>query len=170
MNRHRHPFTLSLILGLAALTGCVPEPSITISAPANGTFFATTGGTMTVTGSIANVDVADAAVTVNGIPVTVAPKTKTFSATVAHAPDQLFQRIVAEVVQLSKRRRARARVVVIHGASIAADDAVTQGLALGLTEPGLATLAPVAAAQISSDLDIATLLPSEPFMVDDVQV
>jgi len=169
MNRRRHPFTLSL-LGLIVLTGCVPEPSITISAPANGTFFATTGGTMTVTGSIGNVEVADASVTVNGVPVTVAPKTKTFSVTVLHAPDQLFQPIVAEVVQLSKRKRARDRVVVIHGPSIAADEVVDHGLALGLTEPGLAALAPVAAAEISGNLDIVGLLPSEPFLVDDVEV
>src|SRR5215475_8124026 len=69
-------------LVLPWLAACDPPPTVRITTPVHGAFLGASAQTVQVSGTIDHVAPADAALTVNGLPVTVQPD-KTFSAVVA---------------------------------------------------------------------------------------
>ena len=132
--------------------GCDNRPKPSIATPASGIF--TTAGSVLVTGSVAGNLSQLAELTVNGVPTPLSGRN--FSATVTLNPGTVFNPIVAEVRRVDNTR-ARARVTVIAGASVADGGFSFDGVGMRLNDSGLDSLEPSLSDMVN--LDLATLLP-----------
>src|SRR5690606_29238421 len=113
-----------------------------------------------VDGSIHEVDPANVQVSVNGVPAAVDVESKTFRATVPTVAGEVFQPLVAEMTNLSSGKVSRSRVVVVTGDMRPDAFTIANGFGLRVVQSGLDDIAPVAAALIEQQLDLAALLPS----------
>jgi cysteine-rich repeat protein len=141
---------------------CTGQPSVcqpfsvTITAPTHGIF--TTATSVTVTGTITNLPVAQSQLTVNGAPVGVAAN-GTFTTTVNLSATDIFNPIRARVVDSVNGSAANARVVVIRGSSIADGSLSQKAVALRVTDTGLDKIEPLMADLAGGDLNLADLVP-----------
>jgi hypothetical protein len=154
---------------LPLLSACV-QPSIKITSPPHGLFVSAGSSGVVVTGSLTDVDPADASIAVNGVPAQIDAAAKTFSATVPFGAQRLFEPIVAELTRVSTGERLRDRIVVIRDLDIPETVAVEDAVALRIRQSGLDDLAPVVTALLEPQLDLATLLPQEPVESDGATV
>ncbi|HEY8514802.1 MAG TPA: hypothetical protein VIS07_04720 [Candidatus Binatia bacterium] len=153
--------TVTLAVSLVALTlACKPPAEVRITSPAHGTFFPPTTSSIVVDGSIHEVDPANVQVSVNGVPAAVDVESKTFRATVPTVAGEVFQPLVAEMTNLSSGKVSRSRVVVVTGDMRPDAFTIANGFGLRVVQSGLDDIAPVAAALIEQQLDLAALLPS----------
>lgn len=127
------------------VTPC-PAPSVVIDTPSHGSF--TQAAQVIVSGHVASINVNDAALTINGVPVPL-QQDKTFSTTLSPSAAQVFNPAFAHLTRQHDGAIAADRVVVIAGASRPAADGAPQGLALRLNdsafdaiEPTLSSLVP----------------------------
>ncbi|MBY0276760.1 hypothetical protein K2Z84_15585 [Candidatus Binatia bacterium] len=146
---------------LPLVSACVP-PAIRITSPPHGMFVSAGSSGVLVKGTLADVDPADAKVTVNGVVAQIDAATKTFSATVPFGAQRLFEPLVADLTQISNGRHVRDRVVVIRAFDVPETVAVQDAVALRIKQAGLDQLAPVLTALLEPQLDPATLLPQAP--------
>lgn len=158
------------IVGLVFVLGCKPPPSIRINQPIHGSFLGAGAGGVLVSGSIAEVPPNDVTIVVNGVTAGIDTFAKTFSAVVPLDPTQAFQPIVAEMTQVSSGKKARDRVVAIRGDGASEADALPEALAIRLEPGALDDIAPAMSAILQGQLDLATLLPTEPIEIDDATV
>ncbi len=141
---------------------CAGQPSVctqfsvTITAPVHGIF--TTASSVTVTGTVNNLPVAQAQLTVNGAPVTVAPN-GSFTTSVNLSATDIFNPIRARVVDSVNGSAANARVVVIRGSSIADGALSSRAVALRVTDTGLDTVEPLMAQLAGGGLNLGDLVP-----------
>jgi hypothetical protein len=156
MERKRHWLALIVAAPLFALGmgGCKDTPTITIGSPAHGTF--TTDATLSVTGTVASVNLADAEVRVNG---TIVPLTgSTWSHPMTVSPTAVLNPIYAELLSRSTGQvLARSRHMVVHGDSVADGAFSLNGVALRIGDSGLDQIEPIIASSVR--IDPATLLP-----------
>jgi hypothetical protein len=156
MERKKRWLALALVAPLFALgvAACGGVPTITITSPSHGTF--TTAATVNVTGTVANVNLSNAEVRVNG---TVVPLTgATWSYTLTVSPAAVLNPVYAELRNLATGQViARSRHMVIYGDSISDGAFSLNGVALRLGDSGLDQLEPIIAGGVS--IDPATLLP-----------
>ncbi len=150
---------------------CTGEPSVctpfsvTITSPAHGIF--TTASSIGVTGTVNNLPPAQAALTINGTPVTVAPN-GTFSTTVSLSATDIFNPIRAHLTDAAHGSTANARVVVIRGASIADGANSPSSIGLRVTDTGLDAVEPLVGGLAGSGLDLGALVPVGTVLVDNV--
>lgn len=139
------------------------QPQIVLDTPLHGSF--TTATQVTVTGHVANVNRNDAAVTLNGAPVVLAPD-KTFSAVLPLLPARVFNPILGRVTRVSDGERGVDQVVAIAGRSTPLGGPAEDGLALRLDEsvfdPLEATLS-----GLVPPIDLSGLLPPGTPLLDD---
>jgi hypothetical protein len=134
---------------------CMPQPpAITVTSPAHGAF--STAANVTIAGTVANVQVANVQVKVNGQLATLNPD-RTWSITLPLDPVAIVNPFMARLENLGGGLLARQRIVV-HAASSVADGAFSsQGVALRLNDTGLDQVEPVIEGSVNFNL--ATLLP-----------
>ncbi|MCC6763215.1 MAG: DUF4215 domain-containing protein [Deltaproteobacteria bacterium] len=142
---------------------CTPF-SVTITSPAHGIF--TTASSVTVTGQVVNLPPAQASLTVNGAPVTVAGD-GSFTTSVSLSAASVFNPIRAHVVDTVNGSAANARVVVIRGASIADGANSPSSVGLRVTDTGLNTVEPLMADLAGSGLDLGALVPVGTVLIND---
>ncbi|MGH0034735.1 MAG: hypothetical protein ACQGVK_06870 [Myxococcota bacterium] len=153
-------FAAVAVLGIGAT--CAKPKVIKITSPLHGEF--TTNASVTVTGTISGVPIANALVEVNGVVVTVQPD-NTWSTTVAMNPAQVFNPIVAELTDTNVNVSRKVRHVVIYGDSVADGDFSMDSIALRLNDSGLDSIEPIVADLV--DLDLAALLPPGTVVIND---
>ena len=153
---------LLLVLIAAPLLGasCDTRPVPTLTAPVHGIF--TSAGSILVTGSVSGNLAQLQELTVNSVAVPLVGRS--FSATVSLDPAAVFNPIIAEV-RRTDNSRARARVTVIVGESIADGGLSEMGVGLRLNDSGLDALEPTLGTLV--DLDLATLLPVGTTVISD---
>jgi hypothetical protein len=161
--------TLAALLGAVALlvpgdaeagrrrgggTGAAPE--IVLTSPVHGAFSTDAG--VLVSGHVSNVNTANAQVTVNGAPVSLAGD-GSFQALVPLDASAVLNPVLAEL------RRAfgdvlldRERIVVIAGESIADGDLSPASSLLRLNDRGLDQMEPLIQSLVAGDLDIQSLI------------
>ena len=144
------------LFACALLAGC---PEIVITSPVHGAF--TSAGTVLVTGTIDDVNIAAASVDVNGVAATINPD-GTWSATVPVDPAAVFNPIDATLLEGSNYDTKR--VVVVAGDSVAETEFATQSMAMRLSDSGLDSIAPVVSDLV--DLDLASLVPVGTVLID----
>jgi hypothetical protein len=154
-------------VSLAALasTSCTDVPAVIILTPAQGEF--STAPTTNVTGMVVNVDPADAAVLVNGVPVAV-DGLGGFSTTVNLDSLIVFNGIGVQLTDTSNGFVTQARVTVIAGDSIADGSYSLQSVALRINDSGLDTLESIVADLV--DFDPADLVPLGTVVLDECVV
>ena len=144
----------TLLLG-AALSCGEPPPKLVVSAPDHGSFVA--AATVAVTGHVENVAPADAAVTVNGSPASLAAD-GSFSVNVTLVPAQVLNPILVELfVPLSGFHQVERRVVVA-GASVPDGLFSPDGIGMRINNTGLTQLQPTIQNLVASSLDINALV------------
>ena len=149
---------------------CTGQPSgcnlftVVINTPTNGSF--TTDPTVSVTGVVNFLDPSQAALTINGDPVTVAPG-GTFSTTVTLDQSAIFTPIRATVTDTAFGGNAHDRVVAIFGPSVADGALSDESIALRLQDSGLDEAEPLVAQLAGGGLDLATLIPVGTVLIDD---
>jgi len=141
-------------LTLGAVCGGGSPPAITITSPAHGTF--STASSIVVNGNVANVDLANTEVRVNG---TVVPLSgANFSLTMPLSATAVLNPVYAELRNRTTQQiLARTRNMVIYGDSVADGAFSLNGVGLRITDPGLDQLEPIISSGVS--IDPATLLP-----------
>ncbi len=140
---------------------CVPF-TVTLDAPAHGLF--TLAGSATVTGHTTGVGPAGADLTVNGVPVPLAPD-GTFSTVVPLFPELVFNPIAARLVRRFDGLTVHDRIVVVAGDAIADGDYSPNGVAMRINDTGLDAIEPVATTLV--DIDPATLVPAGTKVMED---
>lgn len=129
-------------------------PQITITSPAHGTF--TTAASVTVTGTVANVQAANTEVRVNGVVVPLTGSSWTYNMPINAAA--ILNPIYAEARNLvTGQVIARTRHMVVRGSSVADGSFSLNGVALRLGDTGLDQLEPIIASGVT--INPATLLP-----------
>jgi hypothetical protein len=154
---------LATVAGLytlgAACGGSVPQ--ITITSPSHGTF--TTAASITVTGTVANVQLPNTQVRVNGVIVPLVGSTWTYEMPINAAA--VLNPIYAEARNLGTNQViARTRHMVIRGSSVADGAFSLNGVALRLGDSGLNQLEPIITDGV--DLNPATLIPVGTQLID----
>jgi hypothetical protein len=133
---------------------CGNPATITITSPAHGTF--STAASISVTGTVANVNLANSEVRVNGAVVPLVGSN--FSLSMPLSASALLNPIYAEVRNLATGQvLARTRHEVIFGNSVADGAFSLNGVALRLGDTGLDQLEPIIAGGVT--INPATLLP-----------
>lgn len=155
---------------LPLVLGCVPPPSVKITSPPHGMFVSAGATGVQITGAIADIDPADASVTVNGVAAQIDAATRTFHVLVPFGPERLFEPLLAELTQVSSGKHFRDRIVVIRDLEIGEATPVANAVALRIRQSALDDLAPVVTAVLEEQLDITALLPQEPVESDGVTV
>jgi hypothetical protein len=160
------PRTRSLLVALLALTAstavgglCGSPPQIVIDTPAQGAFVSAPD--VVVSGSLQNTDATAATLSVNGLPVPLAPD-GTWSTVVPLDALAIINPVVVEAVL--GNRTLRKRITVMAGDSIADGGFSPMGIALRLNDRGLDQVEPVVGSLV--DLDIAALLPVGTLVID----
>jgi hypothetical protein len=144
------------------LGGCSDLPGIIILSPTHGEF--TTDPTVDVSGMVVDVDLADAAVTVNGVPVSLDVVGR-FDTTVTLDPSIVFNGIDVELTDTSNGYVTKSRVTVISGDSVADGDFSLESIALRINDSGLDTLENVVTDLV--DFDPASLAAPGAVVLDD---
>lgn len=142
-------------LGNLGCGGTPRPPVITITSPLHGAF--TLGPNVTISGTIAEVAVANARVSVNGTVATLTPN-RTWSVTLPLDTSRIMNPYEAVLQVISTGRDAARHRVLVHYGEARADGAFSeQSVALRLSDPGLDQVEPLIEAGV--DLDLPTLLP-----------
>jgi hypothetical protein len=155
MQRTMRWFVLAALAPLVTLGAvCGSTPTITITSPAHGTF--STAASVNVTGTVANVDVANSQVRING---TIVPLVgASFTYTMPLSSSAVLNPIYAELRNLvTQQVIARTRHMVIYGNSVADGAFSLNGVALRIADAGLNALEPIISSGVT--IDPATLLP-----------
>jgi hypothetical protein len=155
---------VSLVAALAS-SGCSDLPAIVILSPGHGEF--TTAATTTVSGMVINLDPAEAAVSVNGVAVSV-DGAGVFNTTVPLDPAIVFNPIDIELSDTSNGFVTRSRVTLISGDSIADGAYSLQSIALRINDSGLDTLENIVTDLV--DFDPADLVPVGTVVLDECVV
>lgn len=119
------------------LTGCSELPSVVVTTPVQGEF--TTAASVEVSGMVVDVAVADALLTVNGVPATLDVVGR-FSETVPLDPAIVFNPIDLVLTDTSNGFVARSRVTVIAGDSVVDGAFSQESIGLRINDAGLDTL------------------------------
>lgn len=127
----------ALLAVVSVGTGCSDLPAILVATPVHGEF--TLDPVVTVSGMAANIDPADASLTVNDEPVAVQPG-GAFQTTVTIDPAIVFNPIVIELTDTANGYVTRKRITVIAGESVADGDYSPASIALRINDSGLDTL------------------------------
>jgi hypothetical protein len=144
---------------------CGPTPNITITSPGHGSF--STAASVTVTGTIAGVNFAQHQVRVNGVVATLNTINGTWSINVPLSAT--LGSVNPVYVDLSATAnptvvKARKRIVVITGQSVADGSFSLNGVGLRIGDTGLNQLEPVIAGGVA--LDPGSLLPVGTLLID----
>ncbi len=148
--------------GVESQWACSGQPSVcnlfsvVINTPTHGSF--TQSATSNVTGVVNFLAPAQAALTINGAPVSVGPG-GAFSTTVTLDQPGIFTPIRATVTDTTFGGNAHDRVVAIFGPSVADGALSDESVALRLNDSGLDEAEPLVAALAGGGLDLATLIP-----------
>lgn len=142
--------------------GCAEPLTINVTSPSHGEF--STASSITITGSVTGVQPANAALTINGSPVTVAGNS-TFSANVALDGNIVFNPFLLELTNTNTNVTIRDRIVVIAGESVADGALSEDSIALRLNDSGLDSIEGVVSSLVNFDL--ATLLPVGTVVIND---
>ena len=150
-------FAFALVAGLGGLLAfqaCTPKPKITITSPPHGTF--TLDASVVVTGTIANLAVANAEVYVNDTLATL-NSDQTWSVVVDLDTEEIMHGLEADLRNVSQNRIvARDRILVHWGQSRADGDFSAQSVAMRLADTGLDQIEPLI--EDGVNLDLAQLL------------
>lgn len=138
------------------------QPRVVIQTPTNGVF--TLDASTNVTGYVENVNLNDATLTVNGVPVTIQPN-KTFSTTVNLSQANVFNPILATLTRVHDGEQVQDRVVVIAGPSIAEGAPSPNGIGMRFNDSGLDSIEPAVEALV--DINPAELIPPNTLVIDD---
>jgi len=155
MQRRMRWLLLAVAVPLLALgAACGEIPVITITSPAHGTF--TTASNITVTGTVAHVDVSNSEVRVNGTVVPLSGSNWTYNLSVSSSA--VLNPIYAELRNATTGQViARTRNMVIYGESVADGAFSLNGVGLRIGDTGLNQLEPIISSGVS--INPATLLP-----------
>lgn len=139
---------------------------VTIDTPVHGAF--TTAGTAVVTGRYTALPPGQASVLINGVPAdSLNPFTRTFSHTVTLDPVAIFNPVRATLTNLANGDDVHDRRVIVAGESTPDGGFSLDSVAMRLNDSALDTLEPVVGVLASSQLDLATLLPSGTVLADE---
>ncbi len=162
--RHRSARSRRLVVGFALVATFVlgatlscgsPPPKLVVSAPDHGLF--STAATVAVAGHVENVAPADAVVTVNGSPVTLATD-GSFSVNVTLVSADVLNPILVELVVPATNFHQTDRRVVIAGPAVPDGLFSPDGIGMRVNNTGLAQLQPTIQNLVGSSLDINALV------------
>ncbi len=145
------------------VTPC-PAPSVVIDSPSHGSF--TQAAQVIVSGHVAAINVNDAALTINGVPVPL-QQDKTFSTTLSPSAAQIFNPAFAHLTRQHDGAVAADRIVIIAGASLPAADGAPQGLALRLNDSAFDAIEPTLSSLIPP-IDLSGFLVPGTVLLNDV--
>ena len=165
-NAHRVSAALLAATTLVVVAlGCGdPVPILTILSPASGTF--TTGSSITMTGTVTNIPVADLALTVNGTPVPLQPD-GSFSTTLAVSQSAVLNPFVVKARKVSLNYTVTQRVMVIAGPAVVDGMFSPSGIGMRINDTGLNQLEPTIQSMINGSFDISSMILAANPIVDD---
>lgn len=137
-------------------------PRVVITTPVNGVF--SLAATANVTGYVENVNLNNATLTINGVPVAIQPD-KTFSTTVNLNPAVVFNPILATLTRTSDGEKQHDRAVVIAGPSIVEGGYSPNGIAMRFNDLGLDAIEPAVESLV--DINPADLIPPNTLVIND---